>query len=175
MTMAVTERTREIGVMKAIGADPKLIQRLFLMESAWIGIVGTVLAIAISYVVSAVSNYVLPIIVSSALGEEDFGDMTVTFSVIPWQLVLIASAISISVAPRPAADVDARDASGRRGRRRPHQALAGQHVEDVAREVIPGVRQLRRRCRGRRRKRAGPRSERRWICTRPRPRCVSES
>ena len=50
MTMAVTERTREIGVMKAIGADPKLIQRLFLMESAWIGIVGTVLAIAISYV-----------------------------------------------------------------------------------------------------------------------------
>ena len=98
MTMAVTERTREIGVMKAIGADPKLIQRLFLMESAWIGIVGTVLAIAISYVVSAVSNYVLPIIVSSALGEEDFGDMTVTFSVIPWQLVLIASTISISVA-----------------------------------------------------------------------------
>ena len=48
--------------------------------------------------VSAVSNYVLPIIVSSALGEEDFGDMAVTFSVIPWQLVLIASAISISVA-----------------------------------------------------------------------------
>jgi len=98
MTMAVTERTREIGVMKAIGANPKLIQRLFLMESAWIGIVGTVLAVVISYSVSIVSNYVLPIIVSSALGEEDFGGMTVTFSVIPWQLVLIASVISISVA-----------------------------------------------------------------------------
>lgn len=98
MTMAVTERTREIGVMKAIGADPRLIQRLFLMESAWIGVLGTVLAVVISYVVSIVSNYVLPIIVSSALGEEDFGGMDVKFSVIPWQLVLIASTISIGVA-----------------------------------------------------------------------------
>ncbi|MFJ7935067.1 ABC transporter permease [Sporosarcina sp. NPDC096371] len=98
MTMAVTERTREIGVMKAIGADPKLIQRLFLMESAWIGIVGTLFAVVISYGVSIVSNYVLPIIVTAALGEEDFGDMTVTFSVIPWQLVVIASTISIGVA-----------------------------------------------------------------------------
>lgn len=98
MTMAVTERTREIGVMKAIGADPKLIQRLFLMESAWIGVIGTVLAVVISYGVSAVSNYVLPIIVSAALGEENLGGMDVTFSIIPWQLVLIASTISIGVA-----------------------------------------------------------------------------
>jgi len=98
MTMAVTERTREIGVMKAIGANPKLIQRLFLMESAWIGIVGTVLAVVLSYGVSIVSNYVLPIIVTAALGEEDFGGMTVTFSIIPWQLVVIASTISIGVA-----------------------------------------------------------------------------
>src|SRR5690606_1946987 len=51
MTMAVTERTREIGVLKAIGASPKLIQRLFLMESTFIGVIGTVLAIAISYIV----------------------------------------------------------------------------------------------------------------------------
>lgn len=98
MTMAVTERTREIGVMKAIGANPKLIQRLFLMESAWIGIVGTVLAVVISYGVSIVSNYVLPMIVAAALGEEDLGGMNVTFSIIPWQLVVIASVISISVA-----------------------------------------------------------------------------
>ncbi len=98
MTRAVTERTREIGVMKAIGADPKLIQRLFLMESAWIGIVGTLFAVVISYGISVVSNYVLPIIVTAALGEEDFGGMTVTFSVIPWQLVVIASTISIGVA-----------------------------------------------------------------------------
>lgn len=98
MTMAVTERTREIGVMKAIGANPKLIQRLFIMESAWIGIIGTVIAILISYGVSAISNYLLPIIVTAALGEEDMGSLNVTFSVIPWQLIVIASVISIGVA-----------------------------------------------------------------------------
>ncbi|MGN7386390.1 ABC transporter permease [Sporosarcina sp. SAFN-015] len=98
MTMAVTERTREIGVMKAIGASPKLIQRLFLMESAWIGIVGTIIAVAISYGVSFIANIVLPIIVSTALGEEEFTNLDITFSIIPWQLVIIASVISITVA-----------------------------------------------------------------------------
>lgn len=98
MTMAVTERTREIGVMKAIGAKPKLIQRLFIMESAWIGVLGTVIAIILSYGVSMIANYLLPIIVMSALGEEDLEGLNITFSVIPWQLILIASAISIGVA-----------------------------------------------------------------------------
>jgi acetoin utilization transport system permease protein len=98
MTMAVTERTREIGVMKAIGASPKLIQRLFIMESAWIGIIGTVLAVIISYAVSFLANWILPMIVGAALGEDKFQDLSIKFSLIPWQLVVIASVISIGVA-----------------------------------------------------------------------------
>ncbi|PJO43587.1 ABC transporter permease [Lysinibacillus xylanilyticus] len=98
MTMAVTERTREIGVLKAIGASPKLIQRLFLMESTFIGIIGTLIAVAISYVISFVANAVLPLILKAATGEDAFGSNEITFSLIPWQLVLIASAISIGVA-----------------------------------------------------------------------------
>ncbi|KMY33915.1 macrolide ABC transporter permease [Lysinibacillus xylanilyticus] len=98
MTMAVTERTREIGVLKAIGASPKLIQRLFLMESTFIGIVGTLIAVAISYVISFVANAALPLILKAATGEDAFGRNEITFSLIPWQLVLIASAISIGVA-----------------------------------------------------------------------------
>ncbi|WP_313891962.1 FtsX-like permease family protein [Psychrobacillus sp.] len=97
MTMAVTERTREIGVMKAIGASPKLIQRLFLMESAWIGIIGTALAVIISYAVSFLANWILPMVVGAALGEESFEGVEMTFSLIPWQLVVIASIISIGV------------------------------------------------------------------------------
>ena len=96
MTMAVTERTREIGVLKAIGASPKLIQRLFLMESTFIGVIGTVLAIAISYLVSFASNLLLPIVLEAATGEANFGN--IQFSAIPWQLVVIAATISIGVA-----------------------------------------------------------------------------
>ncbi|MFJ8063479.1 ABC transporter permease [Psychrobacillus sp. NPDC096426] len=98
MTMAVTERTREIGVLKAIGASPKLIQRLFLMESAWIGVIGTVLAVIISYAVSYLANWILPMVVGAALGEDEFQDLSMTFSLIPWQLVVVASIISIGVA-----------------------------------------------------------------------------
>lgn len=98
MTMAVTERTREIGVLKAIGASPKLIQRLFLMESTFIGIIGTLIAVAISYVISFAANAALPLILEAATGEDAFSKNDITFSLIPWQLVIIASAISIGVA-----------------------------------------------------------------------------
>ncbi|MFJ7737068.1 ABC transporter permease [Lysinibacillus sp. NPDC097287] len=98
MTMAVTERTREIGVLKAIGASPKLIQRLFLMESTFIGILGTVIAVAISYAISFTTNALLPVVLKAATGEDAFVSTDITFSLIPWQLVVIASAISIGVA-----------------------------------------------------------------------------
>lgn len=98
MTMAVTERTREIGVMKAIGASPKLIQRLFVMESAYIGVIGTVIAVIISYIVSFAANYAIPKILYMATNEKEFLTTEIQFSAIPWQLVVIAAAISIGVA-----------------------------------------------------------------------------
>lgn len=98
MTMAVTERTREIGVLKAIGASPKLIQRLFLMESTFIGIFGTLIAVVISYAISFAANAALPLILKAATGEEAFATNDITFSLIPWQLVIIAAAISVGVA-----------------------------------------------------------------------------
>lgn len=42
MVMAVYERTREIGILKAIGASPGDIRALFVTESAFIGLVGGV-------------------------------------------------------------------------------------------------------------------------------------
>ena len=96
MTMAVTERTQEIGIMKALGAQPNVIRRLFLMESAYIGIVGSIIGVAISYAISFAVNMLLPLVVGSALGEE--GQIEFTFSYIPVSLVLISAGISIGVA-----------------------------------------------------------------------------
>jgi putative ABC transport system permease protein len=63
MTMAVTERTREIGTLRALGTRPAGIRRMFLAESAVIAIAGcvagAVLALAIRAALNA-SGIVLP-------------------------------------------------------------------------------------------------------------------
>jgi len=66
MLVSVTERTREIGVRKAIGAKPKTIKYQFLFESILIGqfggIFGIILGILIGNGVSSMlrSNFVVP-------------------------------------------------------------------------------------------------------------------
>lgn len=56
MVMSIYERTKEIGVMKVIGASLKDIKRLFLFESALIGLLGGVLGVALSLILSFIAN-----------------------------------------------------------------------------------------------------------------------
>lgn len=49
MMMAINERTREIGILKVLGSELTDIVKMFLMESAIIGIIGGVLGLAMSY------------------------------------------------------------------------------------------------------------------------------
>lgn len=58
MVMAIYERTREIGIMKVIGASLKDIKRLFLTEAAFIGFAGGVIGIILSFLVSLGVNLV---------------------------------------------------------------------------------------------------------------------
>lgn len=51
MYMSVLERTREIGTMKAVGADPWHIRNLFIVESGMLGLAGGVLGLAIAALV----------------------------------------------------------------------------------------------------------------------------
>ncbi|MDN5353112.1 MAG: hypothetical protein PWQ12_2033, partial [Clostridiales bacterium] len=59
MVMSIYERTKEIGVMKVIGAQLKDIKRLFLFEAAMIGFFGGILGIGISYGISFIVNSLL--------------------------------------------------------------------------------------------------------------------
>ncbi len=47
MVMAVLERTREIGIMKAVGAAPRDIRFLFLAEAGLVGIIGGAIGLAL--------------------------------------------------------------------------------------------------------------------------------
>jgi putative ABC transport system permease protein len=56
MLVSVTERIREIGLRKALGARPRAIRRQFLVEASVLGLAGGVLGV----VVGAVGAAVLP-------------------------------------------------------------------------------------------------------------------
>ncbi len=53
MYMTVMEKTREIGIMKAIGAKNKDVMRIFLLEAGIIGFVGGVIGICLGYVLGS--------------------------------------------------------------------------------------------------------------------------
>lgn len=56
MVMSIYERTREIGIMKVIGASIRDIRQLFLIEAGLIGAVGGLLGLGLSAVVSHLMN-----------------------------------------------------------------------------------------------------------------------
>ena len=59
MVMATLERTREIGIMRAIGATKKTVRRLFTVEAGVLGFMGGVFGVALSFGVATGLNQVL--------------------------------------------------------------------------------------------------------------------
>jgi ABC-type antimicrobial peptide transport system permease subunit len=96
MIMSIYERTREIGVMKVIGASLGDIGHLFLFESACIGLLGGVLGIALSYILSFILNIVAQNtgLMAGLMGTNAAGSH---LSIIPLWLVGAALAFSILV------------------------------------------------------------------------------
>ena len=86
MVMSIYERTREIGVMKVIGADLVDIRNIFLVESGLIGFTGGIIGVMLSYGVSAVIN----MIAGSQMGGQQI-------SLIDFKLVLFGIAFSTGI------------------------------------------------------------------------------
>lgn len=105
MTMAIYERTREIGVMKVLGCELVNIRTMFLMESSCIGFLGGVIGVAVSVAVSFVLNHLSTILamsgqsldLSGLMGGMYYGGASTSVSVIPPWLMLAALAFATLV------------------------------------------------------------------------------
>lgn len=90
MLMSITERRREIGIMKSLGADESEIKFLFLIESAMIGTIGSLLGLFLGWIVSRVISFV----VQSYMVEQG-ADPIELFSLPLW---LVGASIALGLA-----------------------------------------------------------------------------
>ena len=110
MVMSVTERTREIGIMKALGCYVRDIRVMFLGEASAIGLIGGLIGCVISALVSLIINLVSmgggggagAVGAGAGLGERIWmaivgGENVARISVIPWWLFVAAILFSMAV------------------------------------------------------------------------------
>jgi len=91
MVMSITERKREIGILKSLGAYELEIRTLFLVESGVIGLIGTVAGLiagwTITRIVSAIAHFYMK--------REGFPEMELF--AFPLWLILTALAVGVGV------------------------------------------------------------------------------
>jgi ABC-type antimicrobial peptide transport system permease subunit len=92
MIMSVYERTKEIGILKAVGAAPGQIRSLFVLEASLIGLLGGVVGTILGWLLGKGLNWL-------ALRIMEWQDVQIegTFFVVSWWLVLAALAFGTLV------------------------------------------------------------------------------
>ena len=106
MGMNVLERTREIGIMRAIGADDRAVMRTVIAEGVVIGMISFVLAV----VLSIPFTYLLSTIVSLAVFQSPIATVFTYLGYAIWlALVLILSALASVLPARNAARLTIRE------------------------------------------------------------------
>lgn len=91
MMMSIMERTREIGIMKVIGASNSDVTRIFLMEALSIGLLGGVGGVTLGYVVSKIVDMIAGMYMSGQ------GATAQSISVVPLWLILFAIGFAMLV------------------------------------------------------------------------------
>jgi len=89
MIMSILERTREIGIMKAIGGSEIQIKWIFFVEAGSIGFIGAIFGLLLGWIVTRISNQIAN---SQFLPA---GEPQVDFFYFPLWLILGAIAFSV--------------------------------------------------------------------------------
>ncbi len=101
MIMSILERTREIGIMKAIGAEDREIKLIFFVEAAVIGVFGGVVGVLVAWGIDTLANRLAYqfILKPQGAGFVNFFSLPIYLCV---GAVLFALLISIAAALYPA-------------------------------------------------------------------------
>lgn len=83
MLMSVTERFREIGTMKCMGALDGFIIKLFILESSFMGTAGTIIGVIVGFLLTVLLNLT------------SFG--SVMFDYLPWALVIERGLLAVVI------------------------------------------------------------------------------
>lgn len=105
MFMSVSERTKEIGILRALGESKKDIRRLFTSESLLIGLASFVLSVIFAYGIGAILNAALYKIAKFDMIQISFGNVVTTLV-----LALIISFLAALLPARRAAKLNPIDA-----------------------------------------------------------------
>lgn len=93
MTIALLERTRDIGIMKSIGVKDRDVSKIFLFESALIATSGGLLGVIGGWLTAKIINFVINILAQSVGGEaQNLFSMPIVFALI---IVLFSMAVGI--------------------------------------------------------------------------------
>ena len=88
MVMAILERTREIGVLRACGATRATIRRMFTIEAGTLGFMGGALGVAVGYGLTIIANRIINVQLA--------GSSVPAHNIISLPLWLIGSVIGIA-------------------------------------------------------------------------------
>ena len=91
LVMAILERRREIGIMKAIGASDGDVKKLFFAEAGAMGILGGVVGVALGWAIGQLINFGTNIYLKSQSFPPEH------FWAVPWWLVALAIGFSFLV------------------------------------------------------------------------------
>jgi putative ABC transport system permease protein len=91
LVMAILERRREIGVLKALGAADRDVRRLFFAEAGAMGLLGGVLGVTMGWLIGRALNFGTDVY----LRRQELP--SVTISLVPWWMVAAAIAFAVAV------------------------------------------------------------------------------